>query len=200
MTNAMAHDPDAVQPERISQLLADWANRDPNARARLVTLVHGELRRLAHHYMRGERAGHTLQTTALINELYLRLAGIDGMQWRDRAHFFAMAATLMRRVLVDYARQRGREKRGGGISVTSLDEHAVAPASGVDVIALDEALERLAAVDPQQSRVVELRFFAGLSVQETAEALRISPATVKRDWATAKLWLYNQLRGDEQAR
>ena len=115
------------------------------------------------------------------------------LRWRDRAHFFALAATLMRRVLVDYARQRAREKRGAGVSVISLDETAVAPSPAVDVVALDGALERLAAVDPQQSRVVELRFFAGLSVEETAEALGISPATVKRDWATAKLWLYNEL-------
>jgi RNA polymerase sigma factor (TIGR02999 family) len=158
-----------------------------------MPIVYEELRRLAHHYMRGEREAHTLQTTALVNEAYLRLAGIDGLQWRDRAHFFAMAATLMRRVLVDHARQRGRDKRGAGVSVTSLDDHAIAATPAVDVVALDEALERLAAVDPQQSRVVELRFFAGLSVQETAEALGISAATVKRDWSTAKLWLYNEL-------
>ena len=190
----MAHDPDAAARERISQLLADWANRDPTAREQLVPIVYEELRRLAHHHMRGERAGHTLQTTALVNEVYLRLAGIDGLRWRDRAHFFAMAATLMRRVLVDYARQKGREKRGAGVSVISLDENAVAAQPAVDIVALDEALAQLATVDPQQSRVVELRFFAGLSVEETAEALGISPATVKRDWATAKLWLYNELR------
>jgi RNA polymerase sigma factor (TIGR02999 family) len=179
--------------EPITQVLADWANRDPTARDRLVPIVYEELRRLAHHYMRGEREGHTLQTTGLVNELYLRLAGIDGLKWRDRAHFFAMAATLMRRVLVDYARQRGREKRGAGIQVTTLDENAVSARPEVDVVALDGALERLAAVDPQQSRVVELRFFAGLSVEETAEALGISRATVKRDWATAKLWLFDEL-------
>ena len=189
----MVQDGDAHERERISQLLADWANHDPAARDRLMPIVYGELRRLAHHYMRGERSSHTLETTALVNEAYLRLVGIDALQWRDRAHFFAMAATLMRRVLVDYARQRARDKRGAGVSVTSLDENAVAPQSAVDVLALDEALDRLAVVDPQQSRVVELRFFAGLSVQETAEALGISPATVKRDWATAKLWLYNEL-------
>jgi RNA polymerase sigma factor (TIGR02999 family) len=181
------------QRESIAQLLSEWANRDGAARDRLVPIVYEELRRLAHHYMRGEREAHTLQTTALVNEAYLRLAGIDGLQWRDRAHFFAMAATLMRRVLVDHARQRGREKRGAGVSVTSLDEHAIAPKPAVDVLALDEALERLAAVDPQQGRVVELRFFAGLSVEETAEALGVSPATVKRDWSTARLWLYNEL-------
>jgi RNA polymerase sigma factor (TIGR02999 family) len=190
----MAQEPDAAERERVSQLLADWANRDPAAREQLVPIVYGELRRLAHHYMRGERIGHTLQTTGLVNEVYLRLAGIDGLRWRDRAHFFAMAATLMRRVLVDYARQRGREKRGGGVSVTSLDEYAVAPQAAVDIIALDRALERLAAIDPQQSRIVELRFFAGLSVEETAEAVGVSPATVKREWATAKLWLHNELK------
>jgi RNA polymerase sigma-70 factor (ECF subfamily) len=190
----MVEDPDGVARERVSSLLADWAGGDAAARERLVPIVYEELRRLAHHYMRGERDGHTLQTTALVNEVYLRLAGIDGLRWRDRAHFFAMTATLMRRVLVDYARQRGRDKRGGGdVLVTSLDEDAMAPGRAVDVVALDEALERLASVDPQQSRVVELRFFAGLSVKETAEALGISPATVKRDWATAKLWLYNEL-------
>jgi len=189
----IAQGSDVEEQERIAQLLADWANRDATARDRLVPIVYEELRRLAHHYMRNEREGHTLQTTALVNEVYLRLAGIDGMRWRDRAHFFAMAATLMRRVLVDYARQRGRDKRGGGISVTSLDENGIAAQPAVDIVALDAALERLAAVDPQQSRVVELRFFAGLSVKETAEALGISPATVKRDWATAKLWLYTEL-------
>jgi RNA polymerase sigma factor (TIGR02999 family) len=190
----MSQDHERGVREQVSHLLAAWKNRDSTAREQLVPIVYEELRRLAHYYMRGERAGHTLQTTALVNELYLRLAGIDGVQWRDRAHFFALAATLMRRVLVDYARLRGRDKRGGGVSVTSLDENAVAPQSAVDVIALDDALERLASVDPQQSRVVELRFFAGLSVDETAEALGISPATVKRDWATAKLWLYNELK------
>jgi RNA polymerase sigma factor (TIGR02999 family) len=187
----MAHD--AAERQRIAQVLADWANHDPVARDRLVPIVYEELRRLAHHYMRNEREGHTLQTTALVNELYVRLAGIEALDWRDRAHFFAMSATLMRRVLVDYARQRGRDKRGAGLTVTSLDENVIAPQRAVDVVALDEALERLATVDRQQSRVVELRFFVGLSVRETAEALGISPATVKRDWATAKLWLYSEL-------
>jgi RNA polymerase sigma-70 factor, ECF subfamily len=189
----MGQDADGHRPGLVSQLLADWANHDSTARDRLVPIVYEELRRLAHHYMRSERDGHTLQTTALVNEAYVRLAGIDGLGWRDRSHFFAMAATLMRRVLVDDARRRGRGKRGGGVSVTSLDENAIAPQPAVDVVALDEALERLAAVDPQQSRVVELRFFAGLSVKETAEALGVSAATVKRDWATAKLWLYDEL-------
>jgi len=118
---------DAAERQRIAEVLADWANRDPVARDRLVPIVYEELRRLAHHYMRNEREGHTLQTTALVNELYLRLAGIDAVSWRDRAHFFAMAATLMRRVLVDYARQRGRDKRGAGLSVISLDDNVIAP-------------------------------------------------------------------------
>ena len=189
----MAQEGDAAERARIAEVLADWANRDPAARDRLMPIIYEELRRLAHHYMRGERDDHTLQTTALVNELYLRLAGIDTVKWQDRTHFFAMAATLMRRVLVDYARQRAREKRGAGVSVMSLDENAIAPQPSVDVVALDDALERLAVVDPQQSRVVELRFFAGLSVKETAEALGVSPATVKRDWATARLWLYKEL-------
>jgi RNA polymerase sigma factor (TIGR02999 family) len=190
----MYDDSAAAAQERMSRLLADWANQDPAARERIVPIVYDELRRLAHHYMRGERPGHTLQTTALVNEVYLRLVGIKTLQWRDRAHFFAMAGTLMRRILVDYARQRGRDKRGGGVSVTSLDETIVGPQPSVDLIALDEALQQLAAIDPQQGRVVELRFFAGLSVEETAEALAISAATVKRDWSTAKLWLYRELK------
>jgi RNA polymerase sigma factor (TIGR02999 family) len=189
----VAQEADARRREPVSQLLADWANHDPAARDRLMPIVYEELRRLAHHYMRGEREGHTLQTTALVNEVYLRLAGIDGLGWRDRAHFFAMAATLMRRVLVDYARRRARGKRGAGVSVTSLEDVDIARQPAVDIVALDEALERLGAADPQQGRVVELRFFAGLSVKETAEVLGVSAATVKRDWATAKLWLYNEL-------
>jgi len=189
MTPRPEHDPSAT----VSQLLADWAAQDPTAKERLVPIVYDELRRLAHHYMRGERVGHTLQTTALVNEVYLRLAGIKGLQWRDRTHFFAMAGTLMRRVLVDYARSSKRDKRGGGVVVTSLDDAAVTTEPNVDIVALDEALERLATVDPQQCRVVELRFFAGLSIDETAEAIGVSPATVKRDWTTAKAWLHHEL-------
>jgi RNA polymerase sigma factor (TIGR02999 family) len=181
-------------PPQVTQLLLAWSNGDQAAREQLIPLVYGELRRLAHHYMRRERSNHTLQTTALVHEVYLRLAGIDAMRWRDRVHFFATAATLMRRVLVDYARQRGRDKRGADVPNTPLDENLAAPQPAIDIVALDETLEQLAAVDPRQARIVELRFFAGLTVDDTAEALGISPATVKRDWATAKLWLYNQLR------
>jgi RNA polymerase sigma factor (TIGR02999 family) len=189
----MTPEPDTDGSASLSQLLADWAARDPAALDRLVPIVYDELRRLAHYHMQGERAGHTLQTTALVNEVYLRLAGIKGLQWRDRAHFFAMAGTLMRRVLVDYARWQRREKRGGGVAAISLDGQAIAAAPAVDIEALDEALQRLSAVDPQQCRIVELRFFGGLSIEETAEALGISAATVKRDWTTARTWLHHEL-------
>jgi RNA polymerase sigma factor (TIGR02999 family) len=189
----MTPDPDPDGSASVAQLLADWAAQDPGALERLVPFVYDELRRLAHYHMHGERAGHPLQTTALVNEVYVRLAGIKGLQWRDRAHFFAMAGTLMRRVLVDYARRQRRDKRGGGVAVCSLDGHAVTAAPSVDIEALDEALQRLAGVDPRQSRIVELRFFGGLSIEETAEALGISPATVKRDWTTAKAWLHHEL-------
>jgi RNA polymerase sigma factor (TIGR02999 family) len=191
--NTVAPSPETDRSAAISHLLADWAAQDPTARDRLVPIVYDELRRLAHHYMNGERACHTLQATALVNEVYVRLVGINGLQWRDRTHFFAMAGTLMRRVLVDYARRHGRDKRGGGVEVTSLDDLTVAPRPGVDVVELNDALERLATVDSQQCRVVELRFFAGLSIDETAEAIGISPATVKRDWTTAKAWLHHAL-------
>jgi RNA polymerase sigma factor (TIGR02999 family) len=176
-------------------LLADWSNEDPAARDALVAIVYEELRRLAHHYMQGERANHTLQTTALVNEAYLRLTDLTRMQWRDRAHFFAMAATLMRRVLVDHARDRGADKRGGGVVFTALQNEPVAAASRVDALALDEALDRLAAIDPVPARIVELRYFAGLTIDEAAEALGISPATVKREWTWARAWLHRQLGG-----
>lgn len=181
--------------QEVSRLLAAWARHDAAARDALVPIVYEELRRLAHHYMRGERAGHTLQTTALVNEAYLRLVDLDRIEWRDRAHFFAMAATLMRRILVDHARDRAREKRGGGVVFTSIDGAQVASPAMVDAIALDEALDRLAAMDSQQSRIVELRYFGGLTIEETAEALEISPATVKREWTWAKAWLHHQLSG-----
>jgi RNA polymerase sigma factor (TIGR02999 family) len=160
----------------------------------LVPLVYDELRRLAHHYMRGERPDHVLQTTALVNEAYLRLAGLSRMEWRDRTHFFAMAATQMRRILVDYARERDAGKRGGGVHVTSLDGLAAdVPDRGVDVTALDAALEQLARFDAQQARIVELRFFGGLTMDETAKTLQISPATVGREWVSARAWLYHHL-------
>jgi RNA polymerase sigma factor (TIGR02999 family) len=180
--------------EQVAQFLESWANQDPSARERLMPLIYEELRRLAHHYMRGERQNHTLQTTGLVNEVYLRLAGLDRMQWRDRAHFMAMAATLMRRILVDYARERRSEKRGGEISITSIDDHdAAGPERQIDLIALDEALARLASFDAHQARIVEMRFFGGLTVDETADVLHLSPTTVKREWASARAWLHHQL-------
>jgi RNA polymerase sigma factor (TIGR02999 family) len=183
------------QRQQVSRLLADWSKEDPAARDALVAIVYKELRRLAHHYMQGERANHTLQTTALVNEAYLRLTDLTRMQWRDRAHFFAMAATLMRRVLVDHARERARDKRGGGVVFTALEDEPMAAPSSIDALALDEALDRLAAIDPQHARIVELRYFAGLTIEETSEALRISPATVKREWTFARAWLHHQLSG-----
>ena len=187
--------PDSPGRDELGPLFDGWANQDPEARERLIPLVYAELRRLAQHYMKGERQDHTLQPTALVNEMYLRLANVDRMQWRDRAHFVATAATLMRRVLVDYARASARDKRGGQISVTSLDDaHDAAAGQPTDVVALDEALEALAAIDQRQSQVVELRFFGGLTVEETAEVLHVSPATVKREWTMAKAWLHDQLR------
>ena len=159
----------------------------------LVPLVYDELRRLAHHYMRGERPDHVLQTTALVNEAYLRLAGMSRMEWRDRTHFLAMAATQMRRILVDYARERNAGKRGGDLHVTAIDLAADIPDRGVDVTALDTALDELARFDAQQARIVELRFFGGLTMEETAKALDISPATVGRDWVSAKAWLHHHL-------
>ena len=179
--------------QEIARLLDAWASRDASARDALMPIVYRELRRLAHHYMRHERAGHTLQTTALVNEAYLRLVDVERMDWRGRGHFFAMAATLMRRILVDHARDRARDKRGGRMAFTSLGDHAIAPASNVDVLALEEALDRLGAIEPRYAQIVELRFFAGLTLDETAEALGISPATIKRDWTWAKAWLYRQL-------
>jgi RNA polymerase sigma factor (TIGR02999 family) len=191
-------DPSSDRPSRehISQLLAAWPDQDPAARAALVAIIYSELHRLAHHYMRSERQGHTLQTTALVNEAYLRLVDVDRMQWRDRAHFFAMAATTMRRILVDHARAHARDKRGGGVIVTPLVADLPAPGSDVDVLRLDDALERLAAVDPPQAKVVELRYFAGMTIEETAVALGISTGTVKREWSVAKAWLYRELRAE----
>jgi RNA polymerase sigma factor (TIGR02999 family) len=180
--------------EHITELLAAWPEHDQSAREELVSLVYDELHRLAHHYMRSERPGHTLQTTALVNEAYLRLVNVDRMQWRDRTHFVAMAATAMRRILVDHARAHARDKRGGGVMITSLADDMPVPAPDLDVLALDDALERLAALDPQQARVVELRYFAGLTIEEAAAVLGISTGTVKREWVVAKAWLYRELR------
>jgi RNA polymerase sigma factor (TIGR02999 family) len=179
-------------------LLLAWTGGDPDAFDALLPVIYDELRRLAGRYMRGERVGHTLQATALVNEAYLRLIEVKQVRWQNRAHFFAMAARAMRRILVDAARAHGYQKRGGGAPVLSLDEAlVVSPEPGEDLVALDEALTALAAIDPRKSQVVEMRFFGGLSLDETAEALHVSRDTVKRDWKMAKLWLLRELRGGD---
>ena len=180
---------------QVTQLLLAWGQGERAALDKLLPLVYEELRRLAHRYMAGERADHTLQTTALVNEAYLRLIDIKQVQWENRAHFFALSAQLMRRILVEFARARGSGKRGGGVQKVSLDEALIgSPEPGQDLVALDDALTAMAAVDPRQSKVVELRFFGGLTVEETAEALHVSTQTVLRDWRLAKAWLRREMR------
>jgi RNA polymerase sigma factor (TIGR02999 family) len=184
-----------VHSHNVTRLLARWKAGDETALQQLLPIVHEELRRLARRQMAKERPGHTLQATALVNEAYLRLVNLKQMQWQDRAHFFAMGARLMRRILVDFARARGYQKRGGGAKQVSFTEALeVAEGQPTDVVALNDALEELAAVDERASRVVELRFFGGLSVEETAEVLDVSRETVKRDWKFAKMWLLRHLR------
>lgn len=180
----------------ISRLLAAWHAGERGAAERLFQVVYGELRRLAAYHMRGERAGHTLQTTALVHEVYLRLAGQD-VDWKNRGHFFAVAARAMRRILVDHARRRRAAKRGGGVAPSPLDSVVPAIDPAVDLLDLDAALETLETLDPREARVVELRFFAGLSVPEVALALGVSDATVERDWVTARAWLRRELSGGE---
>jgi len=181
----------------VTELLRAWSDGDAGALERLTPLVEAEPRRLARGYMARERRGHTLQATALVNEAFLRLTDAQHLRWQDRAHFLGVSARLMRRVLVDHARSRGYRKRGGGAQQVTLNEGLVAtPAPALDVVVLDRALEKLAAVDERKSRVIELRFFGGLSVEETAEVLHVSPDTVKRDWRLAKLWLLRELEGE----
>lgn len=179
----------------VTRVLLGWNENGREALDRLMPLVEDELRRRARGYLERERAGHTLQPTALVNELYLRLIERRQASWQSRAHFFAFAARVMRRILVDHARERDAAKRGGGVVVTvSLDEALDVPiAAGVDMLALDEALGRLAALDAEQARIVELRFFGGLSARETAEVMALGEATVNRRWASARAWLYGQL-------
>lgn len=182
--------------EEVTQLLKDGSSGDQAALDKLFPLVYDELRRLASGYMRRERANHTLQTTALVHEAYLRLIGQRDISWKSRIHFFAVAARVMRRVLIDHARTRQYAKRGGGAIRLSLDEVAILSDERADeLVALDEALNELAKLDPRQSRIVELRFFGGLTLAETAEVLKISPDTVNRDWNLAKAWLYRQVNG-----
>ena len=178
-----------------TELLIDWGNGDQEALNKLMPLVYDELRRLASRHLRNERAGHTLQTTALVHEAYLKLVDQTHTSWQSRVHFFAAAAQVMRHILVDYARNRRAFKRGGDYSRLSLDEALISDKEkDPDLLALNEALNGLAAIDPQQSHVVELRVFGGLTVEETAEALGISPRTVKREWSMAKAWLLKQMK------
>jgi RNA polymerase sigma factor (TIGR02999 family) len=189
-----------MQPEfqscDMAELLRACGEGDKEALDRIAPLVYRELHRLAHAYMAREHPGHTLQTTALVNETYLRMVGARELAWTGRAHFFAICARMMRRILTDFARARKYHKRGGGQEPVSLEESlVVAQRPGTEIVAIDDALTRLAAVDPRKSQVVELRFFGGLTVQETAEVLKISPETVMRDWKMAKAWLYRDLSG-----
>ena len=183
---------------QVTQLLVRWREGDQRAFDELMPLVHTELHRLAAHYMRGERLGHTLQTSALVNEAYLRLAAHEEIQWQDRAHFFAVAAQAMRRILVDHARRRGNLKRGGGAPRVALDEALIVSAERMaEVVALDDALARLAEIAPRKSQLVELRFFGGLSIEEAAEVLGVSPGTVMRDWTFVKAWLRREIAGGD---
>ena len=185
-------------PQEVTQLLVAWGDGDRAALDKLMPLVYEELRRLAHQYMSGEGPGNTLQTSALVNEAYLRLADQTDPQWQNRAHFFAISAQLMRQILVDYARRRRSRKRGGDARQVSLDEAMiVSEERAADTVALDEALKNLGEIDPRKSQIVELRFFGGLSIEETAEVLKVSPGTVMRDWTFAKAWLRRIITGDE---
>ncbi len=183
-------------PTEVTQLLVAWSNGDSSARDALMPLVHDELRRLAHRYMGRERGNHTLQTSALVNEAYLRLIDQKDVHWQNRAHFFGIAARIMRRILVDYARKRGFAKRGGNVQPVPFDEAMiVSPERAAEVVALDDALNGLAELDQRKSQIIELRFFGGLSIEETAEVLGVSPGTVMRDWTFAKAWLRREITG-----
>src|SRR6266850_5430887 len=181
-------------PQKVTELLAQWSHGDDAALGELTPLVYEELRRLAHYHMGGERPDHTLQTTALVNEAYLRLADQTNPSWQNRAHFFAVAARAMRQILVNYAKSNSAQKRGGGALKVELDEAAlVSPEQSKEIVDLHEALERLATLDARKAQVVELKYFGGLNYDEMAEVLKISRVTVRRDWEFAKLWLYTEL-------
>src|SRR6476660_4573593 len=184
-------------PNEITRLLTAWTDGDQSALEKLVPLVESELHRLAHHYMGRERPGHTLQTSALVNEAYVRLIDWQNVRWQNRAHFFAVSAQLMRRILVDFARSHSYQKRGGNVRPVTLDETDLVDAKGTDMVALDEALKSLAELDARQSKVVELRFFGGLSNDEVAEVLNVSEGTVRRDWSLARAWLHRELSNRE---
>ena len=188
----------APTPHELTQLLIDWSNGSQDALEQLYPLVYEELRRLAHRYMSRERPGHTLQTTAVVHEAYLRLIDQKHVQWQNRAHFFAIAARMMRRILITHAQSHAYAKRGGGTLKVSLDEAAVLSQERAgELLALDDALGSLTALDPRRSQVVELRFFGGLSNEEIAEVLKISPNTVTRDWNVAKAWLYREMSKEQ---
>lgn len=184
-----------LSQNQVTQLLLDWGNGDKAALDKLVPVVYQELRRLAAYYMRRERPGHTLQTSALVNEAYMRLVDYSQMRWQSRAHFFAVAAQAMRRILVEHARKRHFAKRGGGAVKVSFDEAAiVSQEQASELVALDDALTSLEAMDQRKARIVELRYIGGLNIEETAEVLAISPATVQREWRAAKAWLYRAIK------
>jgi len=184
-------------PQEVTQLLADWSNGNQAALDKLMPLVYEELHRLAHQHMSRERRDHTLQTSALVNEAYLRLIDQRNVHWQNRAHFFAVSARLMRRILVDFARAKHDLKRGGGAQQVSLDEALAVSEPGADLLALDEALTRLVALHPRQGEVVEMRYFGGLREEEVAEVLKVSLRTVQQDWRLARLWLYRELSGGD---
>ena len=184
----------AAAEHDVTRLLHEWSEGNQQALAELLPIIYDELRRLAHHHLKNERPEHTLQSSALVHEAYCRLVGQDLPEWKSRAHFFAIAAQLMRQILVDYARRRRASKRGSGVCMLTLDDAVALPhRKDVDVVALDDALNTLAEVDPRQSRVVELRFFAGLSLEETSKVMGIATATVQRDWTAARAWLHREI-------
>ena len=188
----------SVSASSVTQLLVDWQQGDQSALKKLTPLIYDELRRIAHRYVKHERNGHTLQTTALVNEAYVRLAGQQGPEWQNRSHFFAVTAKVMRHILIDHARRRHYLKHGGQLQQVSLAEASLmSEERAADLIALDEALDELKAFDPRKSEVVELRYFGGMSLEETAEALQISVMTVRRDWRAAKAWLFRRMRNGE---
>jgi RNA polymerase sigma factor (TIGR02999 family) len=190
-------DSPSVSQQRVTELLELWSHGNDAALAELTPLVYNELRRIAHHHMGGQRPNHTLQTTALVNEVYLRLADQTNPRWQNRAHFFAVAARAMRQILVSYARSQQSQKRGGGALKVELDEAAiVSPQQSQEIVDLHEALKRLATLDARKAQVVELKYFGGLDYDEMAEVLNVSRITVRRDWEFAKVWLYTELHGD----
>src|SRR5947209_10437534 len=193
-SSATAGEPRQAGPQEVTQLLANWSQGDPTALEKLIPLVYKELRHLAHHYMEGERPNHTLQTTAVVNEAYLRLADQTTPNWQSRAHFFAVAARGMRRILVSYARSNRAQKRGGGAARIELDEAAIlSPEQSIEIVDLHEALERLSTLDSRKAQVVELKYFGGLNDDEIAEVLKVWTITVRREWMFAKTWLYDEL-------